>query len=81
MSSYHFEIQKAIIAASMAIHNFIRREASTDEQFEIYDRALDFIQDDDPDITPYFNVRIDNDEGDMDRFRNELATNIANSLK
>ena len=72
-------MQNAIILAFKAIHNFIRREASTNEQFKIYDRDIDFIPDDDPEVTPHFNVQIDNDEGDIDRFRNKLARNIANS--
>ncbi|XP_059626895.1 uncharacterized protein LOC132269660 [Cornus florida] len=45
MPSFSFSKQVAIVIASITIHNFIRRTAIIDEEFQRYDENLDLVPD------------------------------------
>ncbi|KAL5756341.1 hypothetical protein ACOSQ2_021087 [Xanthoceras sorbifolium] len=46
MPHYKFDKQVAIVTASMALHNFVRREAIADVEFQSYDENQDYVSED-----------------------------------
>ncbi|KAL5851599.1 hypothetical protein ACOSQ3_006717 [Xanthoceras sorbifolium] len=46
MPNYKVDKQVAIITASMALHNFIRKEAIADVEFQSYDENQDYVSED-----------------------------------
>ncbi|KAL5767077.1 hypothetical protein ACOSQ2_013860 [Xanthoceras sorbifolium] len=43
MPNYKFDKQVAIVTASMALHNFIRREVIANVEFQLYDENQDYV--------------------------------------
>ncbi|KAL6638990.1 hypothetical protein ACP70R_022720 [Stipagrostis hirtigluma subsp. patula] len=80
--SFPGEKQKKIIIACMALHNFIRDSALSDELFERCDEDEDYIPEDEDYIPPvassgggeYNGVAID--DGDMCAFRDFIADSL-----
>ncbi|KAK1258226.1 hypothetical protein QJS04_geneDACA020730 [Acorus gramineus] len=71
MASYPFDIQVRIVPATMAIHNFIRKQNLVDSLFEQFqnttvdeDRAIEQL---------YPTVRPDNDQLEMNQTRDQIA--------
>lgn len=86
MPSYPMTKQKMIVAATMALHNFIREHGSGDWHFRRCDRDSNYV----PTIpSRYRKYAISQDalggstsqsnDRSMDTFRDELATGIATS--
>uniref|UniRef100_A0A5B6Z1I6 Uncharacterized protein n=1 Tax=Davidia involucrata TaxID=16924 RepID=A0A5B6Z1I6_DAVIN len=81
MPQYDFPIQVQLIAASMAIHNFIRREAVCDQHFQEYDMNPDLIPTNDTNMETEESYHgADVDDGFMNAFRDGLAIKIASSI-
>ncbi|KAK2655830.1 hypothetical protein Ddye_008882 [Dipteronia dyeriana] len=71
MPNYKFDKQVTIVTASMALHNFIRREAIADIEFESYKEDEDYVLEDEE---SYMNLTIDESEMGFvhDRMAREL---------
>ena len=84
MPKYSIETQKMIVAACMTLHNHIRAHDRDDIHFERFDRDPDYV----PTIPERYRKYIvppgasdsstlESNADDMDDFRDELATAIA----
>ncbi|KAL5790503.1 hypothetical protein ACOSQ2_005391 [Xanthoceras sorbifolium] len=71
MHNYKFDKQVAIVAASMALHNFIRREANADVEFQSYDENQDYVSEDEE---PFVDLTID--ESEMGVIRDRIAREL-----
>ncbi|XP_060960618.1 uncharacterized protein LOC115723519 [Cannabis sativa] len=71
MPSYGYDKQVAIVTASMALHNFIRRETINEMDFPSYDEANnDFVDDD------VQNINLARDESEMGVVRDKIAAEL-----
>ncbi|XP_062118616.1 uncharacterized protein LOC133832263 [Humulus lupulus] len=71
MPNYKFDKQVAIVTASMALHNFIRRETINDIEFLSCDETNDdFVNDDDP------NINLVRDESKIGVIRDKIAAEL-----
>ncbi|KAK9189804.1 hypothetical protein WN943_018403 [Citrus x changshan-huyou] len=59
MPNFKFDKQVAVVAASMTLHSFIRRETIADLEFESYEGKEDYIPDDKESST---NINVDENE-------------------
>ena len=59
MPNFKFDKQVAVVATSMTLHNFIRREAIADLKFESYEGKGDYISYDEESST---NINVDENE-------------------
>jgi hypothetical protein len=84
MPKYSIETQKMIVAACMTLHNYIRAHDRDDIHFERFDRDPDYV----PTIPERYKKYVvpsgasdsstsEANADDMDDFRDELATAIA----
>ncbi|KAL5558232.1 hypothetical protein UlMin_034443 [Ulmus minor] len=71
MPRYKLDSQVTIVTASMALHNFIRREAIADIEFESQEENENHVQDDDE---SYINPTIDDNE--MRVVRDKIAREL-----
>ncbi|KAK2648829.1 hypothetical protein Ddye_016318 [Dipteronia dyeriana] len=71
MPNYKFDKQVTIVTSSMALHNFIRREAIAYIEFESYNEDEDYVSEDEE---SYMNLTIDESEMEVvhDRIAREL---------
>ena len=74
MPNFKFDKQVVIVATSMALHNFIRRETIVDLEFESYEGKEYYIPDDEESST---NINVDENEASEIRVVRE---NIAREL-
>ncbi|XP_028072306.1 very-long-chain 3-oxoacyl-CoA reductase 1-like [Camellia sinensis] len=81
MSRYDFgKVQVPLVGASMAIHNFIRRNSSDDEAFNKIMNAENFIFNDMPNVDGLCDDDDGEPEGDDDIHMNEMRKSIRNEL-
>ncbi|RHN41832.1 hypothetical protein MtrunA17_Chr1g0211031 [Medicago truncatula] len=77
MPKFKFETQVQIVVATMAIHNFIRRKAENDMDFNVYEDESTVIHHDDSssnlDQSQVLNVV---SSSEMDRVRNIIRNEI-----
>ncbi|RHN73171.1 hypothetical protein MtrunA17_Chr2g0295621 [Medicago truncatula] len=77
MPNFKFETQVQIVVATMAIHNFIRRKAEIDIDFNVYEDESTIIHHDDSssnlDQSHVLNVV---SSSEMDRVRNIIRNKI-----
>ncbi|KAK3198504.1 hypothetical protein Dsin_021919 [Dipteronia sinensis] len=73
MSNYKFDKQVVIVTASLALHNFIRREAIADVEFESCDENQDYVPEPE-DEESYMNLTID--ENQMGIVRDRIAREL-----
>ncbi|KAM6548511.1 hypothetical protein CsatB_020187 [Cannabis sativa] len=71
MPSYGYDKQVAIVTASMALHNFIRRETINEMDFPSYDEANNDFADDDVQ-----NINLARDESEMGVVRDKIAAEL-----
>ncbi|KAL5843555.1 hypothetical protein ACOSQ4_009513 [Xanthoceras sorbifolium] len=71
MPNYKFDKQVAIVTASMALHNFIRRESITDVEFQSYDENQDYVSEDEE-----LFVDLIIDESEMGVIRDRIAREL-----
>ncbi|XP_062118773.1 uncharacterized protein LOC133832447 [Humulus lupulus] len=71
MPNYKFDKQLAIVTASMALHNFIRRETINDIEFPSCDEVNDdFVNDDEP------NINLARYESEMGVIRDKITVEL-----
>ncbi|GMP78267.1 hypothetical protein CsSME_00034267 [Camellia sinensis var. sinensis] len=81
MPRYDFEkVQVPLVGASMAIHNFIRRNSSDDEAFNKVANAETFTFNDIPNVDGLGDDDDGEPEGDDDVHMNEVRKSIRNEL-
>ncbi|KAK3210945.1 hypothetical protein Dsin_015651 [Dipteronia sinensis] len=73
MPNYKFDKQVAIVTASLALHNFIRREAIADVEFELCDENQKYVPEPE-DEESYMNLTID--ENQMGVVRDRIAREL-----
>ena len=74
MTNFKFDKQVAVVATSMALHNFIRREVNTDLEFESYEGKEDYIPDDEESS---ININInENEASEMGVVRENIAREL-----
>ena len=79
MSPYQYKTQVQIVAASMALHNFIRRRSQHDVDFVQYDCNPDYVPDDVlPDIVTQDNSQGLQRSSRMDIVRDSIANSLMN---
>ena len=77
MPTYPYKTQVAIVVASMALHNYIRRRSQDDAVFVEYDRNPDYIPDDFlPDIVARENSQSLWTPSRMDIVRDGIANSL-----
>ena len=59
MFNFKFGMQVVVVVTSMALHNFIRREAIVDLEFKFYERKEDYVPNDEESST---NINVDENE-------------------
>ncbi|GMP54773.1 hypothetical protein CsSME_00019829 [Camellia sinensis var. sinensis] len=82
MSRYDFrKVKVPLVGASMAIHNFIRRNSSDDEAFNKVANAENFTFNDMPNVDGLGDDDDGEPEGDDDVHMNEVRKPIRNELE
>ena len=77
MPSYPYEKQVQIVVATMALHNYIRRHAVTDMDFEQAEFDIDYgYSVDDDDSSEGVSASNNNAFSDMTRLRDEIAMSL-----
>ena len=77
MPPYPYKTQVAIVVASMALHNYIRRSSQTDAVFIEYDRNPDYIPDELlPDVVACETSQSSRRNSRMDTVRESIANSL-----
>ncbi|KAL5773670.1 hypothetical protein ACOSQ2_013594 [Xanthoceras sorbifolium] len=71
MPNYKFDKQVAIVTALMALHNFIRREAIANVEFQSYDENQDYVSKDEESF-----VDLTIDESKMEVIRDRITREL-----
>ncbi|KAL5769499.1 hypothetical protein ACOSP7_013653 [Xanthoceras sorbifolium] len=71
MPNYKFDKQVAIVTASMALHNFIRREVIANVEFQLYDENQDYVSENEE---LFIDLTID--ENEMGVIRGRIAKEL-----
>ena len=74
MPNFKFDKQVTVVTKSMALHNFIRKEAIADLEFESYEGKEDYIPDDEESST---NINVDeNEASEMGMVRENIVREL-----